>query len=170
MQRAGTSNGREAACRSAHAAALQLLPAAHRAEDSPARLAADAALAAALAALGRALGREAACHSAHAAALQLLPWANRAEGDPARCAADAALAAALAALAADARLRLGFERVFVRAGETVTVYLGAQGVRFTQAGADGVRRALRGEYTVRFGVRETAALGMGFAETRFTAL
>jgi len=64
----------------------------------------------------------------------------------------------------------GFERVFVRAGETVNVYLGAQGVRFTQAGADGVRRALRGEYTVRFGVRETAALGVGFAETRFTAL
>jgi hypothetical protein len=60
----------------------------------------------------------------------------------------------------------GFERVHVRAGETVTVYLGAQGVRFTQAGADGVRRALAGEYTVRFGVRETAAGGGGFAEAR----
>ena len=64
----------------------------------------------------------------------------------------------------------GFERVFVRAGETVTVYLGAQGVRFTQAGEDGVRRALRGEYKVRFGVKETAALGMGFAETTVMAL
>ncbi len=53
----------------------------------------------------------------------------------------------------------------VPAGQTVTVYLGAQGVRFTQAGGDGVRRALGGEYTVRFGVRETAAGGMGFAET-----
>ena len=59
----------------------------------------------------------------------------------------------------------GFERVHVPAGQTVTVYLGAQGVRFTQAGVDGVRRALGGEYKVRFGVRETAAGGMGFAET-----
>jgi hypothetical protein len=58
----------------------------------------------------------------------------------------------------------GFERVFVRAGETVTVYLGAQGVRFTQADKDGVRRFLAGDYTVRFGVREAAASGMGFAE------
>jgi hypothetical protein len=38
----------------------------------------------------------------------------------------------------------GFQRVFVPAGQTVTVYLGAQGVRFTQAGVDGVRRVLRG--------------------------
>ena len=63
----------------------------------------------------------------------------------------------------------GFERVFVPAGQTVTVYLGAQGVRFTQAGADGVRRVLRGEYTVRFGVRETVAGGGGFAETTIVA-
>ena len=64
----------------------------------------------------------------------------------------------------------GFERVFVRAGQTVTVYLGAQGVRFTQAGKDGVRRALRGEYKVRFGVAQTAAGGMGFAERTLVAL
>ena len=63
----------------------------------------------------------------------------------------------------------GFERVFVPAGQTVTVYLGAQGTRFTQAGTDGVRRVLRGNYKVRFGVRETAELGMGFAEMSFTA-
>ena len=63
----------------------------------------------------------------------------------------------------------GFERVFVPAGRTVTVYLGAQGVRFTQAGADGVRRPLAGEYTVRFGLRESASLGMGFAERRVVA-
>ncbi len=62
----------------------------------------------------------------------------------------------------------GFERVFVPAGQTVTVYLGAQGVRFTQAGLDGVRRMLPGEYKVRFGVQETAEHGMGFAETSFT--
>jgi hypothetical protein len=64
------------------------------------------------------------------------------------------------------QLLFGFERVFVPAGQTVTVYLGAQGVAFTQADTDGVRRALGGEYIVRFGVRETAAHGMGFAETK----
>ena len=58
----------------------------------------------------------------------------------------------------------GFERVFVPAGQTVTVYLGAQGVRFTQANPDGVRVALPGKYLVRFGVQETASHGMGFAE------
>jgi hypothetical protein len=62
----------------------------------------------------------------------------------------------------------GFERVFVPAGQTVTVYLGAQGVRFTQAGQDGVRRALKGGYTVRFGVAETAEQGMGFAEMKLS--
>jgi hypothetical protein len=60
----------------------------------------------------------------------------------------------------------GFERVFVPAGQTVTVYLGAQGVRFTQADQDGIRRVLPGEYTVRFGVEATAAHGMGFAESK----
>ena len=59
----------------------------------------------------------------------------------------------------------GFERVFVPAGQTVTVYLGAQGVSFTQAGADGVRRFLPGDYKVRIGVKETAEHGMGFSET-----
>ena len=63
----------------------------------------------------------------------------------------------------------GFERVHVPAGQTVTVYLGAQGVRFTQAGPDGARRALAGNYTVRFGVRETASQGMGFAEAPLEA-
>ena len=64
----------------------------------------------------------------------------------------------------------GFERVHVPAGQTVSVFLGAQGVRFTQAGADGVRRALRGDYKVRFGVRETAAHGGGFAELPLRAV
>jgi hypothetical protein len=63
----------------------------------------------------------------------------------------------------------GFERVFVPAGQTVTVYLGAQGVRFTQPDVDGVRRVLPGEYTARFGVKETAEGGMGFAEVKFRA-
>ena len=64
----------------------------------------------------------------------------------------------------------GFERVFVPAGQTVTVYLGAQGVRFCQADREGVRHALRGEYKVRFGLRESAALGMGFAEQTLLAV
>ena len=58
----------------------------------------------------------------------------------------------------------GFERVHVPAGQTVTVYLGAQGVRFTQADREGKRHALGGLYKVRFGVQETAGQGMGFAE------
>ena len=58
----------------------------------------------------------------------------------------------------------GFERVHIPAGQTVTVYLGAQGVRFTQADEAGVRRFLPGDYTVRFGVKETLAHGMGYAE------
>ena len=57
----------------------------------------------------------------------------------------------------------GFERVFVAAGQTVTVYLGAQGAAFTQVGADGMRRAVRGVYRVRFGLRG-AASASGFAE------
>ena len=60
----------------------------------------------------------------------------------------------------------GFERVFVPAGQTVTVYLGAQGSSFCQTDAAGIRRFHEGEYTVRFGVRETAQLGMGFAEAK----
>ena len=63
----------------------------------------------------------------------------------------------------------GFERVHVKAGATVTVYLGAQGVSFTQAQVDGSRVAWPGLYTVRFGVQAAAAHGMGFAETLLVA-
>ena len=63
----------------------------------------------------------------------------------------------------------GFERVFVPAGQTVTVYLGAQGVRFTQVDKEGVRRVVKGEYTVSFGVEESANLGMGFAQVKVLA-
>ena len=41
-------------------------------------------------------------------------------------------------------------------------------VRFTQADAGGVRRFLEGDYVARFGVRETADKGGGFAEVRFS--
>lgn len=63
----------------------------------------------------------------------------------------------------------GFERVHVPAGQTVTVYIGAQGRFFTQVKEDGTRAALAGEYTVRFGVPETASKGMGFASVKLLA-
>ena len=63
----------------------------------------------------------------------------------------------------------GFQRVFVPAGRTVTVYLGAQARFFTQVQWDGSREVLPGEYTIRFGIAEGATLGMGFAEQRVSA-
>lgn len=51
----------------------------------------------------------------------------------------------------------------------MTVYLGAQGSAFTQVDTNGVRKVHPGSYTVRFGVRETAAHGMGFAEAKLEA-
>jgi hypothetical protein len=64
----------------------------------------------------------------------------------------------------------GFERVHVKAGETVTVHLYPELTQFTQVRLDGSRVAVDGEYSVRFGLKETAELGMGFAEHRFTAI
>lgn len=54
------------------------------------------------------------------------------------------------------------------AGQTVTVYLAVQARFFTQVQADGLRAAWPGDYTIRFGVRETAQHGMGLAEVRVT--
>ena len=62
----------------------------------------------------------------------------------------------------------GFERVFVKAGATVSVYLYPELTQFTQVQSDGTRVAAPGEYGVRFGLRESAELGMGFAEHSFT--
>ena len=53
----------------------------------------------------------------------------------------------------------GFERVHVKAGESVSVYIGLPGVELTQIDAKGKRYALPGTYTVRFGLRETARRG-----------
>lgn len=58
----------------------------------------------------------------------------------------------------------GFERVHVKAGETVSVYIYPSLVDFTQVGPDGARRVLGGDYTVAFGVQETVAHGMGYVE------
>lgn len=63
----------------------------------------------------------------------------------------------------------GFERVHVPAGQTVTVYLGAQGRFFTQVNEKGLRFAVPGEYTVAFGVKESAAHGMGYTTTTVLA-
>lgn len=58
----------------------------------------------------------------------------------------------------------GFERVHVKAGETVSVYIYPSLTDFVQVGGDGTRRVLGGKYTVAFGVRATAASGMGYVE------
>ena len=66
---------------------------------------------------------------------------------------------------------LGFSRVHVKAGRTELVELYPETMlEFSQVGTDGRRYVLPGEYTVRIGVEETAALGGGFFEHTFTAV
>ena len=62
----------------------------------------------------------------------------------------------------------GFERVHVKAGASVTVYLYPELTEFAQVGPDGTRAALLGEYTVRFGEARSAKLGQGLVEHKFT--
>jgi len=63
----------------------------------------------------------------------------------------------------------GFERVHVRAGETVTVFLYPNYLSFTRVTSKGERVAHEGSYLVEFGIPETAAHGMGFAQRRVLA-
>lgn len=58
----------------------------------------------------------------------------------------------------------GFERVHVKAGETVTVLLYPDYLTFTQVTKEGIRVAHEGPYVIEVGVRETAKYGMGFTE------
>jgi beta-glucosidase-like glycosyl hydrolase len=58
----------------------------------------------------------------------------------------------------------GFERVHVKAGQTATVWLYPGVSDFTKAAADGQFRAITGTYKVRFGLAQSAHLGMGYAE------
>eukprot|EP00931_Biecheleriopsis_adriatica_P051458 TRINITY_DN29844_c0_g1_i2.p1 TRINITY_DN29844_c0_g1~~TRINITY_DN29844_c0_g1_i2.p1 ORF type:complete len:805 (+),score=148.68 TRINITY_DN29844_c0_g1_i2:44-2416(+) len=58
----------------------------------------------------------------------------------------------------------GFERVHVKAGATVTVFLYPSILDFAQASLDGNLHVLPGEYKVHFGVAETQSHGMGYAE------
>lgn len=58
----------------------------------------------------------------------------------------------------------GFERVHVKAGQTETVWLYPEARDFTQVDCKGNRFVMAGDYTVQFGVPETASIGMGFAQ------
>jgi len=62
------------------------------------------------------------------------------------------------------QILFGFERVHVKAGETVTVFLYPALTDFAQARADGKLQALPGSYRVHIGVAETHAHGMGYLE------
>ena len=57
-----------------------------------------------------------------------------------------------------------FARIHVPAAASVTVQLNASALHFTQLSANGTRRPVEGLYTLRFGLRETAHLGQGYAE------
>ena len=61
----------------------------------------------------------------------------------------------------------GFERVYVRVGETVQADMYPELTQFTQVQPDGTRLAVAGEYTVRFGLEEMLEHGLGFAEHTF---
>jgi len=61
------------------------------------------------------------------------------------------------------KVLFGFERVHVKAGQTVSVFLYPALTDFAQAGADGKLAAAPGEYQVHFGVLETLKYGMGYA-------
>jgi hypothetical protein len=63
----------------------------------------------------------------------------------------------------------GFERVHVKAGQSVDVFLYPTLDSFMQVDANGKRNALAGEYTVHFGVQSTAALGQGYTEATLRA-
>ena len=63
----------------------------------------------------------------------------------------------------------GFSRVRVRAGESEVVELYPELLEYSQVDRMGRRYALSGEYTVRFGVKQTATMGGGFVEHRLTA-
>lgn len=56
-----------------------------------------------------------------------------------------------------------FERVHVKAGQTVTVQLYPSLLDFTVVNSHGEREVLAGEYAVSFGVEATQEHGQGFA-------
>ena len=64
----------------------------------------------------------------------------------------------------------GFERVHVKAGATVSVWLQPSELHLAPVGTDGVRRPLAGRYEVTFGLAETRAMGMGYARSSLRAV
>ena len=60
------------------------------------------------------------------------------------------------------------ERVHVPAGKTVTVNLYPSLQDFTLTKLDGFKEALAGDWTIKFGVQETAEHGQGYAEVKLT--
>jgi len=62
----------------------------------------------------------------------------------------------------------GFERVHVKAGQTVTVNLYPALTDFTTTNLDGTKSAIAGEWTVKFGVKETFEHGQGYTELKLT--
>merc|ERR1711957_99905 len=62
----------------------------------------------------------------------------------------------------------GFERVHVKAGESVNVNIYPSLLDFTHTMLDGTKMAVEGDWTIRFGVQETAAHGQGFAEMQLS--
>jgi len=58
----------------------------------------------------------------------------------------------------------GFERVHVKGGESVTVNIYPSLMDFTSTLLDGSKTAMEGEWTVKFGVKDTAVHGQGYAE------
>jgi len=62
----------------------------------------------------------------------------------------------------------GFDRVHVKAGQTMIVWLYPTLLDFTVVNVDGQRTALAGEYTIRFGVVSTVEHGQGFTEHKVT--
>lgn len=58
----------------------------------------------------------------------------------------------------------GFERIYVKAGETVTVILYPAYTDFTHVSLTGERIARPGQYTISCGVPEGASLGAGYLE------
>merc|ERR1711967_204358 len=62
------------------------------------------------------------------------------------------------------KVLFGFERVHVKAGETVSVFLYPALTDFARASDDGKLETAPGKYTVHFGVAETLDHGMGYTE------
>jgi len=62
----------------------------------------------------------------------------------------------------------GFERIHLKAGESTHVNLYPSLADFTHTLLDGSKTPAAGEWTVRFGVKETAQHGQGFAEVKLT--